>query len=447
MSASPEHDVAVIIPALNEEQALPQVLEAIPSWANPVIVVDNGSTDHTADVAAAHGATVVHEPRRGYGAACLAGLAALDRSETVVFLSGDHSDDPGEMDRIVDPIRRYEADMVIGSRVLGTAEPGSLSWPQRFGNALASRLLRHIWNVSCTDLGPFRAVRFDTLRRLMMSDLGYGWTVQMQARAARLGVRVIEVPVRYRRRAAGRSKISGTLRGTIGAGVKILGTIAVEAIARRHPNISRRRLVVFTRYPLPGSAKTRLIPAIGADAAAELQMDMTHHTLATARAWSDNYDDIEVRYTGGTYASMVRTFGRDLYYAPQRGDTLGERMADAAADAFRYRCDKVVIIGCDCPGLDAKLLRTAFHHLRSADVVLGPAKDGGYYLIGLRRDTPGLFDRIAWGTNEVLRQTLDRAAQLSLTASLLPELCDVDEPDDLGLWYCVKEQRRHAVRE
>ena len=228
---TPSGKVAVIIPALNEEQAISHVLKAVPSWASQVVVVDNGSTDRTAEVAASYGATVVREPRRGYGAACLAGLSVLDEKDIVVFLSGDHSDDPTEMGRVVDPICEDEADLVIGSRVRGKAEAGSLTLPQRVGNALSSTLLSRIWRVQCTDLGPFRAVRLDVLRRLRMSDLGYGWTVEMQARAARMGLRVVEVPVSYRRRFAGRSKVSGTLRGTFGAGTKILGTIAREAIA------------------------------------------------------------------------------------------------------------------------------------------------------------------------------------------------------------------------
>ena len=219
--------VAVIIPALNEEQALGQVLAAIPhAVVREIVVVDNGSTDRTADVARAAGATVVREPRRGYGAACLAGLARLAANPPgiVVFIDADASDDPAELPAVLAPIREGRADLVVGSRVRGEHEPGSLTAAQMAGNRLATFLLRALFGVRYTDLGPFRAIRWAALERLRMRDRDYGWTVEMQARAARAGLAALEVPVRYRRR-VGRSKISGTLRGVIGAGWKILLTI------------------------------------------------------------------------------------------------------------------------------------------------------------------------------------------------------------------------------
>jgi glycosyltransferase involved in cell wall biosynthesis len=226
--------VDVIIPALNEAEAIGRVIAAIPQWVRRVIVVDNGSTDDTAEAAAAQGAVVVHEPMRGYGAACLRGLAELsgDPPKIVVFLDGDFSDHPGEMTLLVQPILDDEADLVIGSRVLGTAEHGSLTPPQRFGNALACRLIHWLYSVRYTDLGPFRAIRFEALRALAMDDAGYGWTVQMQVRAARLGLRSAEAPVSYRRR-IGRSKISGTVRGVVSAGCKILYKIFREGARKR----------------------------------------------------------------------------------------------------------------------------------------------------------------------------------------------------------------------
>lgn len=229
--------VAVVIPALDEEQALGEVLRELRAACAEradfhlveVVVADNGSRDRTAQVACEHGASVVSEPRRGYGAACLRGLAALGEVEAIVFLDADRSDHPDELPALLAPILRGEADLVIGSRVLGQAEPGSLTLVQRFGNGLSTRLLRWIWGLPCTDLGPFRAIAPSALRRVAMADLGYGWTVEMQARAARLGLRVHEVPVRYRRR-IGRSKISGTVRGVLGAGTKILWTIGREGL-------------------------------------------------------------------------------------------------------------------------------------------------------------------------------------------------------------------------
>lgn len=225
--------VDVVIPARDEEAALPLVLAALPregpGWRlRRVVVADNGSRDGTADAARAAGAEVVGEPRPGYGAACLAALAhlAADPPDAIAFLDADGSDEPADLPRVLGPLRAGRADLVVGSRTLGEREPGAFTPAQAFGNALAPALLRLCWGVAVTDLGPFRAIRREALARLRMRDRDYGWTVEMQARAFAAGLRVEEVPVRYRRRRAGRSKVSGTLRGVVGAGTKILWTIA-----------------------------------------------------------------------------------------------------------------------------------------------------------------------------------------------------------------------------
>jgi glycosyltransferase involved in cell wall biosynthesis len=223
--------IGVIIPAHNEEQSIGLVLAEIPAGlAREVVVVNNNSTDNTSAVARANGATVLHEPRPGYGHACLAGMAHYfaqpkdQQPDIIVFLDGDHSDYPEEMLTVLAPILAGRADMVIGSRALGEREKGSLLPQQRFGNWLATRLLRLRYGGTFTDLGPFRAIRRTSLQQLGMVDKTYGWTVEMQIKAARQGLRTVEVPVRYRRR-IGTSKVSGTVRGTIGAGYKILWTI------------------------------------------------------------------------------------------------------------------------------------------------------------------------------------------------------------------------------
>jgi glycosyltransferase involved in cell wall biosynthesis len=219
--------VAAILPALNEETAIPTTLDELASLQiAQVIVVDNGSSDRTAEVARAHGAQVVCEPRRGYGAACLAGIAALSpQVEIVVFMDADGSDDPGELHRLVEPIAAGRADFLLGSRVLGEREVGSLTPQQRFGNWLATHLLRLLYGARYSDLGPFRAIRRDALAQLEMRDTGSGWTIEMQIKAHSAGLRTVELPVRYRRRRAGRSKVSGTLTGSVRAGAKILWTI------------------------------------------------------------------------------------------------------------------------------------------------------------------------------------------------------------------------------
>ena len=191
-----------------------------------VVVVDNGSQDETAEVARASGAIVVDEPVPGYGRACLRGMAELRRDppDVVVFLDADYSDRPAEMTALVRPILEGRADLVIGSRVLGEREPGALAFQARWGNWLATRLLRLLYGYQFTDLGPFRAIRYDTLLALDMQDRDYGWTAEMQAKAARAGIRATEVPVSYHRR-IGKSKITGTVKGTVLAGYKIISTI------------------------------------------------------------------------------------------------------------------------------------------------------------------------------------------------------------------------------
>lgn len=219
---------AVVIPALNEEASIGQVLAALPrSSISEVVVVDNRSTDDTAKVAARAGARVVEEPERGYGAACLRGLASLSEDvECVVFVDADFSDHPDELPHLVEPILRGEADLVIGSRAIGEREPGALAPQAYFGNKLACFLIRKIWGQRYTDLGPFRAIRRSALDRLNMRDRNFGWTVEMQVRAAQEGLRIVERPVSYRRR-IGTSKITGTISGTVRAGYKILYTIAL----------------------------------------------------------------------------------------------------------------------------------------------------------------------------------------------------------------------------
>ena len=229
MSVAGSMRIGVISPARNEAAALPEVLRAILPRVAEVIVVDTASSDGTPDIARRLGARVVAEPRRGYGRACLVGIAALSPEvDTVLFMDADAADRPEDLALLLAPIEAGEADLVIGARRRGV-ERGALTPQQRFGNALACLLIRLVWGVRYTDLGPFRVVRRDALARLGMRDETWGWTVEMQVRAARLGVRVREVPVGYRRR-IGTSKISGTLSGTLRAGWKILWVIGAEAL-------------------------------------------------------------------------------------------------------------------------------------------------------------------------------------------------------------------------
>jgi glycosyltransferase involved in cell wall biosynthesis len=218
---------ALIIPALNEEPVIATTLRAIPPGVfRLVIVADNGSQDRTVEVARACGATVVVEPERGYGAACLRALAALPPEiDAIVFLQADLSEDPTEAPALLRPIERGEADLVLGSRVLRRAEEGALLPHQAFGNRLATTLIRLLYGHRYTDLCGFRAIRRDALERLLMQDRNYGWTVEMQVRALEQGLRVLEVPVSYRKRAAGVNKVSGNLTASLRAGWIIVKTI------------------------------------------------------------------------------------------------------------------------------------------------------------------------------------------------------------------------------
>ena len=227
--------VSVVIAALNEEEAIANVIGAVPrDLADQIIVVDNGSTDRTAEVASAAGARVVTEPLRGYGRAFRAGLRAISPAcEIVVFLDGDGSDCPEMMDRLVRPIIEETHDFVIGSRTRGHREPGSMNFHQVLAGYMVGLVLRILYGVRSTDMGPFRAIRRQTLERLGMREETYGWPLEMQMRAARARVRLLEVPVDYRRRAGGQSKIAGTVRGSFLAATRILATLVRIAIERR----------------------------------------------------------------------------------------------------------------------------------------------------------------------------------------------------------------------
>ncbi len=226
--------VSVIIPAFNEAKPLDTLLPMLRSLpAGQVIVVDNGSTDQTANVARRHGCDPLSEPRRGYGAACAAGIESLAPDcEIVVFLDADLADDPSYLPRLVAPIAENRADLVIGCRDADLRQAGSMTVPQRFGNWLATRLIRLGWGFRYHDLGPFRAIRRECLDLMQMRDRAYGWTVEMQVRALQMGLRISQISVPYRRR-VGVSKISGTLRGVVLAGYYILTTIVRLYFSRR----------------------------------------------------------------------------------------------------------------------------------------------------------------------------------------------------------------------
>lgn len=220
--------IKVIIPAYNEQDSIGLVIKDIPSHVDEVVVVSNNSSDNTEEVAAKAGATVLVENRLGYGYACLKGMdyvaSKTEKPDIIVFLDGDYSDYPEQLDELIKPIIEEDIDFVIGARVKELRERGSMTFPQRFGNKLATFLMRLFFNSRFTDLGPFRAIKYDKLLALDMEDKTYGWTVEMQLKALRKKYSYVEIPVKYRNR-IGVSKVSGTVKGAIFAGIKILGWI------------------------------------------------------------------------------------------------------------------------------------------------------------------------------------------------------------------------------
>jgi glycosyltransferase involved in cell wall biosynthesis len=221
-------NIKVVIPAYNEENSIAHVIREIPSFTNEVIVVNNNSTDRTAEVAVSEGATVLTEVKMGYGYACLKGLDYISKQpvkpDIVVFLDGDYSDYPEELTKLVQPIIKDNIDLVIGARVKELREKHAMTPQQIFGNWLATSLMKLFFNAKFTDLGPFRAIKYDTLLSLDMVDKTYGWTVEMQLKILRKNLSYTEIPVRYKQR-IGVSKVSGTIKGTIFAAIKILGWI------------------------------------------------------------------------------------------------------------------------------------------------------------------------------------------------------------------------------
>ncbi|KJJ37896.1 glycosyltransferase family 2 protein [Aequorivita vladivostokensis] len=223
-----EQNIKVIIPAYNEEASIGKVIAEIPNIVSEIIVVNNNSTDNTSEIAKNAGATVLFQPKAGYGNACLKGMEYISeediKPEIIVFLDGDYSDYPSELTKIVAPILEDDIDFVVGARVKALREAGSMTFPQRFGNALATRLMKLFFNSKFTDLGPFRAIKYDKLLALNMEDKTYGWTVEMQLKVLKKKFTYVEVPVKYKNR-IGTSKVSGTVKGAIFAGVKILSWI------------------------------------------------------------------------------------------------------------------------------------------------------------------------------------------------------------------------------
>ncbi len=424
--------VGVVIPARDEAEALPRVFARLPGLLDGdetrVVLCANACRDRTAAVARDLGMEVVEEPQPGYGAACRRALERLGSwPDAAVFLDADGSCNPSAVRALLDPIRRGEADLVLGSR---DAAPGSMTLTQRWGTQLALLLLRLRWGVRAADLAPARAIRREALERLHMDDRTWGWTFQMQIQAARHGLRVREVRLPWARRVAGRSKISGTALGAARAGARILWTFARYAL-RSSPGASRDLVVVFLKEPVPGRAKTRLAPWIGDEGAARLYRRLAEDTVLELRRPAEW--ETEIRFDPPEAEERVAAWlCQPLPLRPQLGDDLGERLEQAISEGFARGATRVVVVGTDCPALTAATVRAAFTALEEAEVVLGPAADGGFYLLGLRRPVAGLFSNIPWSTADVAAAIRERIRAAGSTLQELRVLRDIDTGDDLA---------------
>ena len=436
--------VCVIIPALDEEQSIGAVIEAIPrDVVDEVIVIDGGSRDATREVARQRGARVVSEPRRGYGRACARGVSE-SQGEIVVFLDADGAGDPQDIRALVAPIAQGRADLVLGSRLVpgrvSAVRAAAMPLHQRMGNRFAAFLIRVVHGVPLTDLSPFRAIRRSTLLALAIEDLTFGWPTEMIVRAARAAVRIIEVPVASRPRSGGRSKVSGTLRGTTLATVRILGAIlgsrrtaGPKAAGGPEPDAAMHgtaTVVIMAKQPVPGRTKTRLCPPLTSAEAAELAEALLRDTVGLVLGLRGIELAIAVSPVSAV-DQMRHLLPSGARFLAVEGANIGECLSGAMGQLFSEGLGRVVALNADSPTLPAAYLERAADLLESNDVVLGPAEDGGYYLIGLRRPQPGLFEGIAWSTDQVAAQTLARAAELGLTMASLPEWYDVDTPAEL----------------
>jgi rSAM/selenodomain-associated transferase 1 len=429
--------VTVVLPALDEAEALPAALASFPSGVD-LLVVDNGSRDRTAAVAAAAGARVVVEPRRGFGAACWAGVQASPHAEVIAFADADGSFDGADLAAVAGPVLDDQADLVVGSRLTGVRDPGAMPPSAVAANRFIGLACRLLFGVRLTDLGPFRAVRRDVLVALGIRDRGQGWPLEMIGRAGHAGLRVVEVPVRYRPRAGGTSKVSGSLRGSMRAAAAMAGVTCRLLVdrprGRSEPAPASRpgwrdAVAVIAKEPVPGMAKTRLAATLGEAAAARVAAAMLADTLDVvrtvgARPW--------LCFTPAQARRRLRRMAPGFGLLAQGPGDLGDRLAACLAELVAAGADRVAIVGADTPHLPAAGYRQAFTLLERADVVLGPALDGGYYLVAAKRSLPELFVGVPMGTQAVLGETLARAASGQLVVALLPPLRDLDRVEDLA---------------
>lgn len=430
--------ITILIPVLNERKEIHRVLHNLPwNLLHEVIVIDSGSSDGIPEITAEHGTRIIHEPQRGYGAACLAGIRAIQDTDIVVFLDGNCSDHPEEIPRLVEPILSGRADLVIGSRVLGKRERGVLT-PQAFwGNLLAVTLIRLIYRKQYTDLGPFRAIRWSSLQGIMMYDRNYGWIVEMQILAIRHGLKIEEIPVQYRKK-IGKSGVSGTLRGILGVGFNIILCMGWYAVRSPNRKAASTLILECAKYPVPGQVKTRLAVKLGNEEACRIYCKMAQGTHRELLKLQEQGQASIVVYADGADHHEISNWlqgAHDTWLQP-KGD-LGQRLEYAFCKAFGMGFHKVFAVGTDCPGLTAKKIQKAIGYLKRFDIAIIPSTDGGYVLIGTNSFQPNLFRNITWSSDAVFGQTLQHAKAKHLSVARLDPETDVDTAEDIKIFETV----------
>ena len=442
------HRVAAVVPVIDEATAIGELTAGLrAAGACCVFVVDGGSQDGTTDVARDAGGTVIIEPRRGYGRACLTGASAATVDHPVVaFLDGDGSCDPADLPALVAALD--DADLVLGARTSRATEAGALPWHARLGNMLVAALLRRRTGGRVRDLPPFKVIRREALAVLDLDDAGFGWTVQLVARALRApGLRVTETPVRFRRRRGGRSKVSGSIRASYAAGRRMIGCALAET--RRRPVIA-----LMAKAPRAGHAKTRLAADIGQDAALGLWTaclaDLGPAIRGAARGVADTIAVVPAAADAGPVAALL---GPGWSTIVQQRSGLGGAITDGFVEAERLGADRAIAVSGDNPTLPAGLLLAALDALRRHGAVLGPSLDGGYHLVGVRlrrRAWRGLrfrslrgrraaavglapvFETARLGGETALATTARALAQAGRPACQLEPWPDIDRAADLG---------------
>jgi rSAM/selenodomain-associated transferase 1 len=429
--------IAAIIPVWNEAAAIGHVVSGLPrGLVDEIIVVDARSSDGTADIAARAGARVIVEGRPGYGRACASGALGA-RSEILAFLDGDGSDDPSALPKLLAPLLEGRARLALGAR--RPVEAGALPAYAALGNTLAAGLISARWNQKITDLPSFKVIRRADLLALGMSEASYGWTLEMIVKAARRGYRIHEVPLDYRRRLGGESKVSGHLGTSIRASKAILSTLARHGIRRStaRPILQARAIVLMAKAPLPGEAKTRLAAEIGPEGAAAVHRAFLEQSTANAGRAIAAGDLLALMCPDRTHADALRRLYPGAHVWAQARTGLMAGISQAFERARALGAGSIVVTETDSPTLPAGHFAAAFEAMErpGPGIVLGPCADGGYYLVGARELTDAtareLFEGEQYEGSTICRRTAERAGQLGLWVEFAPEWYDVDTLDDL----------------